>query len=100
MDTQNQPLEYSQKQINDGQTYINYELVRVDERIIKIIAMLVDLLKQSRALPEAAPNSTASARLNTVASIESALNDAAGINGRVAGIKPPGCAPPPGYPGD
>jgi hypothetical protein len=86
--------EYSQPQINKGQKNINYELVRVDERIINVIRMLVDLLKQSKALPEAAPQSTASARLVTVNTIEAVLTDAAEINSKVAGIKPPGCEPP------
>lgn len=100
MDTQDPVKVYSQEDINKGQTHINFELVRVDDRLISIIRMLVDMLKQSKALPEAAPNSTASARLNTVATIEAALAAVTTINSTVAGIKPPGCEPPPGYRGD
>ena len=73
METQDPVKVYSQEDINKGQTHINYELVKVDDRIINIVRMLVDMLKQSKALPEAAPKSTASARLNTVACNRSCL---------------------------
>lgn len=94
MDTQDPVTIYSQEQINKGQRHINYELVRVDDRLIKIIRMLVDMLKQAKAFPEAAPQSKASQRLATVKTIEDELDDVTSISSKVAGIKPPGCEPP------
>ncbi|HET6975067.1 MAG TPA: hypothetical protein VFI24_02005 [Pyrinomonadaceae bacterium] len=80
----------SQEDINKGQRRINYELVRVDDKLIDVVRMLVELLKQTKALHPP----TAGARILTVETIENALKEAYEISAKVADIKPPGCEAP------
>ena len=86
--------EEEQEKINQGQRWINYELCHVDEKVIEALRLCVNSLIQIKA---ALPPSPTTKEIN-VDQVSVAISEALAISKKVAGLKPPGCEPPPYYP--
>ena len=80
----------TQEEINYGQARINFELVRVDEKLIESLNALVTVLNTAKQDRSAAP----ALRQMDLSQVIASLEEAAEISGKVADIKPPGCEEP------
>jgi hypothetical protein len=80
----------TQEDINKGQRNINYELCKVDERLIETLKVIAEFLKKVKELPPLAND----LKDFDLSKMDEALAKAQATNKRVADIKPPGCEPP------
>jgi hypothetical protein len=72
-----------------GQARINYELVRVDKKLIEALNTLIKILQADR--------SAHGLKAVDVSQLDAVLTEASKISGDVASIDPPGCQGPPPY---
>jgi len=72
-----------------NQARINYELVRVNRKLIEALTTLIKLLQADRSAQGLKPAD--------LGSFEAMLTEAGKIATEVAGIDPPGCQGPPPY---
>lgn len=87
MSTYDQP-DY-EKKFYEGQARINYELVRVNKKLIEALNTLIKLLQEDR--------SAHGLKHVDLTGFEALLKETSDIAEKVAGIDPPGCLGPPPY---
>lgn len=78
-----------QKAFYEGQARINYELVRVNKKLIEAINTLIKLLQADR--------SAHGLKQVDLTGFEAIMTEASVISEKIAGIDPPGCLGPPPY---
>jgi RNA processing factor Prp31 len=81
---------YLQKEFNYGQARINFELNEVDKRVIEALQVVVQILKQVKALPALRHD----VQELDFSNIEKAISEACQRSATVADIRPPGCEGP------
>lgn len=79
-----------QRQFNDGQARVNYELVRVDTRMIEAFNALIAILTTLKGDRASSPP----LKQMDLASLITAVRAATDVSGHVASIDPPGCQGP------
>jgi len=83
-------MDNEQKAFNDGQARVNYELVRVDTKLIESLNALIAILTTLKGDRASSPP----LRQMDLNSLITAVRAATDISGRVADIDPPGCQGP------
>jgi len=81
---------YLQKEFNYGQARINFELNEVDKRVIEALQVVVQILKQVKALPALRHD----VQELDFSNIDRAISEAQQRTATVADIRPPGCEGP------
>ena len=89
-DTDSEQEFYLQKDVNYGQTRINFELNEIDKDVVETLKAMVQILKKLKTLPSLTHD------LNQIdfSKIDAAISDADQRSQKVADIRPPGCEGP------
>jgi hypothetical protein len=85
---------YSLELVSDNQAQINYLLNHTDKNVIDALKLIGEFLKAVKDIPQLAH----ALRESDLRKLDELLLWAEEKTNKVAGIKPPGCEPPPGYP--